>query len=451
MAVRIRRQLHRRQVDDPVAAPTGVSGIGGAATLTGSLSADSLAFDTLASPGESLSAPPLVPTGDITPVVVITPPVSTPTLSPSGQSPGNAQESGSDSSAPPPIEAQGNASAPISIRTVVGTCVGAFVGAVALIALAWWFYRRYSRSLQIKARSRSSPQNFNPYARSRSAQGKSGKDDEDKWESQYQTKELDHVAPMEKLTMFKSSTPSTKTGYTHADDGDLSHEPLPSLAQYHPALAKELGSRDRVTGAPFLDVDAGSPISWETDLTRPTIQSVQSSRHSIVIPAPTASIADVVIRPQSAEAVNPFEPSGTRSRSGSHDNPFFSAQDHAMGHTRSRSGSSSTVPVKKLDKGKGRAIDPDPFEGESGTSSPRPPFLQHTTAPSTSSVGSNNERALQSLIAVLDFSKEAPRVASMQPSIVSATSAYTETEDDVTDKFPLPPPASGSSQGHSKV
>jgi hypothetical protein len=209
---------------------------------------------------------------------------------------------------------------------------------------------------------------------------------------------------------------------------------------------------------------------------------------------------------QSAEIVNPFaddkqHASHQRKSSG---NPFFGAHEDvpirrsrsdslASGASRmskvqsiSESTESSVhIPVPRFDKGKGRAVDPfDDSNSPTPTPSfitaasasnptintylppvpasnttptsplvpPRPAFATHVASPSNSSTA-NNDRALASLLAALDGDATEEdvqarlRIASMQPSINSTNSMYSDiTEgDDVTKDFPLPPFTPGRS------
>jgi hypothetical protein len=163
---------------------------------------------------------------------------------------------------------------------------------------------------------------------------------------------------------------------------------------------------------------------------------------------------DPVDGPKSPRDQNQFMEATGSQRNPS--NPFFSAREHAskpIPSPPSRSPSNPKSPPfvsPKLNKGKQRAIEPadNPFGDEHRPlPAPLPPIsapAQHTTSASHSSTGSQ-ERALQSLLAVLNIPEAEVqarlRVASMQPSVISAvSSAYTEEDDlGVTGSFPLPP------------
>ncbi|KAF5371847.1 hypothetical protein D9615_009546 [Tricholomella constricta] len=455
------RHLHKRQVVDPLAPPTGVAGIENTATtVDATATATNLVFDT-AAPSVTLSAPNLGIT--TTPVTTVK---ATPTATP-------------ESSTPTPSVASA-ASSPIPMSTVVGACVGALIGAVALILLGLWFYRRYSRSLKQHARSRralGTARNIGgDQSRRRSHLEPWNKleDGDDKWEGMYQAKEVDNVAPMEKLTMFKK-TPSVRTAYTHRSDEPVTFDSHP-FAQYHPNLAQELASNDKAPELPiarqFLGrVDTGPAISWDGETVGDSSYlSIRSNRLTsgamsptlnMAIPTPPAT-SSPLHRWESAEVLeyedpdfnNPFG-AGSERRKSSH-NPFFNAHSISPSKSGTRSRSNSTrkadAQLSKVDKGKGRAADDDPFS-DNFSSIPRPFVTSHTASGSLSSV-SSNDRALQSLIAALDVSEEEVqerlRVASMQPSFISATSVYTSggEEEDVTGSFPLPPSTDG---GHREL
>ncbi|KAF8071699.1 hypothetical protein FPV67DRAFT_891554 [Lyophyllum atratum] len=431
-----------------------------AITVDATATQTSLVFDTAAPSAGTQSAPNLGIT--TTPVFTTTaPPQAPPTSSPT---PSQAATS----------------SNPIPMSTVVGACVGALIGAIALIILGLWFYRRYSRSLKQHARTRRA------LGTARNLSGEQGRrrshlepwnqleDGDDKWEGMYQAKEIDNVAPMEKLTMFKKS-PSVRTAYTHKSDEPVTFDAHP-FAQYHPDLAQELASNNKAPELPiarqFLGrVDTGPAISWDGDtIGGDSYLSLRSGRldsgsmsptMAMAIPTPPAT-SSPLHRWESAEVVHyadhdrdaedPFGTEGERRRSTN--NPFFNAQVTSPSKPRSRSNSTATAtPAIKVDKGKGRVLDEDPFDDDKMPSFPRPFATNHTVNTSLSSV-SSNDRAMQSLIAALDVSEEEVqarlRVASMQPSFISATSVYTSggEEEDVTGSFPLPPSTDG---GHREL
>jgi hypothetical protein len=427
----------KRQASDPLDVPTSVAGISSGALTVGTdmASETSLAFDSAASDvHSSVTAPPFAITSN--PVTTTTP--STTSDLPSSSSIVSA-----------------NASTPIPMSTVIGACVGAFVGAVALILLGLWFYRRSAQGMK-KPRSRGHPvqlsntrnaQREHQRSRSRLEVWDKLEDGDDKWEGIYQTKGVDNLGPMEKLTMFKSS-PSIRTTDTQKSEEtpmfDLNPHPF---AQYHPQLAKDLSE---VPPRPFLGrTDVTPTVSWDGQtLGHDSFLSLQSSRASgamsptmnMAIPTPPATASEphhwqsaevVDYGGESAEVIeDPFISSVERNKT--YKNPFFNAQDYKA-LSKSPQGSART-------KGKQRAHD---LLGYDSSPPLKPPHLTHAVAESTSSMASN-ERAMQSLIAALDISpeevQERLRVASMQPSVMSATSTYEEADVTSMSAFPLPPP-----------
>ncbi|ESK89026.1 hypothetical protein Moror_13107 [Moniliophthora roreri MCA 2997] len=436
---------HKRQQVDPTQAPTGDIFSGTRTLSDGSPPTGSLILDSSANTGANGG----VPTPAFSISTIIAPPTSTapiretstPTVSPA-------------SSATSPNQ--------IPLGTVIGACIGAFVGAVIVIWLGFWLYKRADPKKKQRG-----PQ--------RDAQGRSGNtwnkldDEPDRWEGMNRSRGVEMSEQkstdehsMEKLTMFKKSTPSIRTEYT------LKTEELPTFdlgphpfAQYHPNLAKEMASSSVDAPAPpqpaFLNlkrVESSAP-SWDAGTAHDSFLSLNSNKRvsgsmspsvDMAIPTPpisssephrwesaevlnfdgqSAEIVHSPTEPENLKSNNPFLHSTERRKSLS--NPFFNAQ------------SSSRSPSKK---GKSRDITP------SGSNNPfvddnREVVSQHVKVESMDSVTSN-DRAIQSLLAALDATidpNERLRIASMQ----SASSAYTADED-VADRFPLPPGASQASQ-----
>ncbi|KAJ7593032.1 hypothetical protein C8J56DRAFT_856540 [Mycena floridula] len=432
------RHFHKRDV---VAIPTG-NGIDGASTIDASAAVDTLAFDAGATGKASITGVPLAAS---TPVFTITA-LTTPT------DPASASDSSETA------QSTSGSSSVISMGTVIGACVGALAGALFLICIGLWLYKRSAP----KGRSPSSPIS-NRNTRGEADRARSGMENWDKlgdtWEGQYQTKEVtspvDSVGPMEKLTMFKKSTPSIMTTYTQKTHNDVvafNLGPHP-FAQYHPNLAKELAQEEPASRAYLGQVDAGPALSWDDG--GGTILALTSRSHlsgsmspSLDIARPTPGIipasephhwesAEVLHFEGQAEIVDPddHDPfSDPSERRKSSNNPFFNAQS-----------STSSLTKSPKSKGKGRELtDIDPFEDDM----PAVPKFRHDAGGSTSSI-SSNDRALQSLIAALDISSEDAeerlRVASMQPSVFSTRTTDTDIyEEDVAQAFPLPPGAQGS-------
>jgi hypothetical protein len=427
-----RRHVHRRQagVDIPTA-----SGINGASTVDGSTASpagNSLVVDTSTNT-HSQTAIPFVST----PVTILTTPTTSSSDTEGAPAPTDVQQTVSQ-----------NGGSQIPLSTVIGACVGALVGALALILLGLWIYKR----------SAPKPRQRNPVSyisASRNARGEVDRsrsrmevwdklgDNEDKWEGQYQTQEIPRsasVGPMEKLTMFKKS-PSVRTADTDRSYDAHFEEPHP-FAQYHPNLAQELATESNPPVRQYLGrVDAGPALSWDSG--NASFLSLNSGRDmspslDVARPTPDVIMGSGSHHWESAEVLNydgeelhsnnPFVDDGERRKSIS--NPFFGAQSHAgLPRTSPRS---SLRSYKGKDKDDGK----DPFADQDIPSVPKIRQVQVSSMSSETS----NDRAIQNLIAALDFSgTQGPlRVASIQPSVYSTNSVYTE-EEDVTDAFPLPP------------
>jgi hypothetical protein len=338
---------------------------------------------------------------------------------------------------------------------------------------------------------------------------------EDKWEGRDVPPTTEEsVAPMEKLTMFKKS-PSVRTintAVTHFDGAPLAM-PHPFSQQYSLYNTSNIDDRSVPSlpaAKPFVARGADAHVPSWNDTAHSSLFSAQtqSAEHlsgsmspslSMAIPTPPATSspfhywesAEIMnFDGQSAEIVNanPFgDDNKALERRKSTNNPFFGAHSDAP-KRRSRSnsvasraskvqsGASSVyVPVPRLDKGKGRAI--DPFDDEhaplppattlppastvqfnsptvtsplSPLPAPQPAFVTHVNSTSISS----NDDAIASLLAALDGdttseeeAQKRARIASTQPSLHSTYSMYSETDEDhgrdVTRDFPLPPSTPG--------
>ncbi|KAL0562867.1 hypothetical protein V5O48_019211 [Marasmius crinis-equi] len=437
---------HRRQ-GGLVETPTG-SGLGGVQTVQGSPTETdtTLAFDASATgrpeagnAGPSFS---LATTLDST----------TPTSSASSTPTASAESSATSSQIP--------------LGTVIGACVGALAGAILIVCVGLWLFKRADP----KKKKRRGPQ--------RDAQGRPPSswnklDDEDTWEGKGtkargmemvdKSSHLPISADYQKDSMekmFKKSTPSIRTEYTIKTD--LEHLPPFNInldnhpfAQYHPNLAKELASAPAEPDPrpPFMNLErVQSGSQWDGDSVTvghnsflslnsgKRVSGAMSPSLDMAIPTPPATSAGASHRWESAEVLdfegqaaeivhpppavvardgaksnNPFL---TERRKSDH-NPFFGAQ-----HT-------SRTPSNK---GKKREITPS-----TATESTNPfadQNMTHVKVDSLSSVTSN-DRAIQSLLAALDATPaiDDPR----HPSMQSAVSAY--STEDVTGSFPLPPGA----------
>ena len=331
-------------------------------------------------------------------------------------------------------QVMGAASNSIPVSTVVGSCIGAFVFVSALIVFGVWFYRRYLESLKKQALARGH----------RRRQWNKLEDDGDKWEGMNQTKEVDQVVPMEKLTMFKRAA-SVRTAYTQksVDDHTLAYPQ--SFAPFDTNLVQTL-SADRTTVpksqpstiANSVKGQNPSKISPSNSLGEPL-----SSSPNMAIPTPEATVlqshkwesAEVVqYEGPSVEVVEPSAQDKENRRS--MHNPFFGSQEYIR--TRSDSHAADKSPNAK---GKERMHDSvtssllsaDPFEMM--VSQLPKPTLSHQATDSSASTESKT-RALQRMMGALELSedevRERLRVASMQPSDFSTP---TKEEFAKTSKF----------------
>ena len=422
------QNFHKRQQP---AQPSGTSTVENDEPTGASLSLNPNATDVPDTP---------IPLAQTTPTITLTPSSSITT-----------PDSTSSVSSQTAVASSANSS--ISLGTVIGACVGALAGAILLILLGLWIYKRTAP----KPRERTP---ISPLAANRNARGEHERtrsrmefwdkleDGQDMWD---QTKEVSRqsVGPMENLNVFKKS-PSMRTAVTEkyqAPTFDLDPHPF---AQYHPNLAKEMASEPEPAVRSFLGrVDAGPALSWDSGnassfLSLHSRISGAMSSEGIAIPTPNVTTSSEH-RWESAEVLhydgetaqvvdshsnNPFDHAAERRKSFS--NPFFGAQSASLSRRSSLRSS-----IRSSIKGREQDASDDPFADDK---IPDVPKLEHVTSVSTSSV-SSNDRALQSLLAALDFPAGQLRITSMQPSVYSSTSMYTEDpeEDDVTDAFPLPP------------
>ncbi|KAJ7773191.1 hypothetical protein B0H16DRAFT_1409101 [Mycena metata] len=444
------RNLHKRQDTGVLPSASGI----GAATVAqaGGATAASLALD--GAPANPTDTDQVVNLSVSVTGTIATSPASTPTDNST-----SADSSTASSSSP----AAASGSSEISLGTVIGACIGAFAGAIFIILVGLWLYKRGN-----KPRPRS-PSNARkaPTDKER-AWGKIEEDDEDRWEGQDgkpRQKEIHSVGPMEKLTMFKKSTPSMRTTYTNTS------EPLPPVqfdhpfAQYHPNLAKELaednGDLGRPPQRPFLARVEVAPISWDGDTVgRDSFLSLSSNNGmspgtDLALPTPKLTSSEPH-RWESAEVMSYDDngdalPRGRASsvavpelRKSSH-NPFFGASTRMSTHsTRSRSRSQSRSRTPSFSSpSKTSLSEADP--ATMPMPAPRPPADVPAFKSEHISSGSH-DRALASLIAALGPAasvadvQERLRVASMNPSVMSAyTEASEYAEDAIRESWPVPP------------
>ncbi|KAF8807009.1 hypothetical protein BYT27DRAFT_7167332 [Phlegmacium glaucopus] len=403
---------------DPIIEPTG-AGISSVSTATATTTATTgLVFD----PSQTGSFP--------TAPLLAFPQSTTPTTSQT-----SATQSADAASAP--------SSKSISLGAVIGSCVGAFIVVSILIILGIWFYRRYSASLKKQAKARGRVANDRNLEtdkqrrRSRLEPWNKLEEGKDKWEDTHQTKEVNQVVPMEKLTMFKRGA-SVRTAYTQksVDETPLTYPQ--SFAPFDANLVRKLSADDAAVPHPRPSLNTKgqtSNLSPSNTLGEPLSPSL-----NMAIPTPEATVlqphkwesAEVVhyAEGQSAEAV---EPSSQDKDVRSTQNPFFGSQDHVS--------RSNTPNAKGKERMHDSMMSSDPFEALD-TPLSKPVFVHQATDSSTSSRG--KDRALQALIAALDLPedevRERLRVASMQPSVISPRSLLPGDEEDFVRNFRLPPP-----------
>ena len=412
---------------DPIAMPSGLGISGTAIDSSASLATNGLTFDTSGATGT-------LPTNPVLTIIESVAPTTSATQS------GGAAGAVSSSKS-------------ISLATVVGSCVGAFIAVSILILLGIWFYRRYSESLKRQIHSRSALAHRNLQTdkqrrRSRLESWNKLEDGEDKWEGM-QTKEVDQVVPMEKLTMFKRAA-SVRTAYTQksVDDHPLTYPQ--SFAPFDTNLVRTLSADQTIIPHPQPS-QATNSIKTQS----PSNLSPLSPNLNMAIPTPEAIVhqshkwesAEVVhyTEAQSADIVEPSVQDKDVRRS--MHNPFFGSQEY----TRPKSDASSNERSPNV-KGKervrdsmqGSMISSDPFEALMTSQTPKPPIVQHQATDSSAS-SQSKDRALQTLMGALELSedevRERLRVASMQPSVISQLSQFSTPleEEEFLKTFVLPP------------
>ena len=390
---------------DPIAQPS-ASGISGDAIASETVvSTTGLAIDAGATGG------PTPPPAVFTVIQSLTNSQTSPTQSPGVVSSGSSKS--------------------ISMSTVIGSCVGAFIGVSALIIIFIWFYRRYSDSLKRQARVRiplthgRNVKTDKERRRSRLETWNKLEDGADKWDDR--TKEVDQVVPMEKLTMFKRGA-SIRTAYTQRSvDGPLTYPQ--SFAPFDSNLVRTLSADNTAVPHPQPSQHP-NPIQSQS----PSNLSASIPNLNMAIPTPEATVlqphkwesAEVVhyTEGQSAEVV---EPSHQDKNARSTENPFLSPQDYGRSISDSKG-------KERMDDS---LIPSNPFEAQI----PAPPIFVHHQATDSSVSTQSKDRALQALMVALELSedevRERLRVASMQPSVISQMSQYS-TEEEFLNNFRLP-------------
>lgn len=363
--------VFKRQLGDETAAGVSNSAIvvdtAAAADETGLVIDDNVASKTQEAP------PPLIASGTRTPVVTSTLAVTSPPPEPTASEEVNT------------AEAIGASGKNISLTTVVGSCVAAFVGAALLIAIGFYFYRRYSASLKEKNRRRPLPRSaFSDNIRGAGGEGRNSKtwnrldsgEFEDKWDGKdagtaaaaaASRKTPDHlsVPPLEKMDMFNKKSPSASSHHGSGSDEqhggayEMQHHPYGQSSSLPPKMPEARDLLGREPQNALGQIDSGPPISWASSPSQTSFLSAariesgaMSPTLAMAIPTPPATrsqphrweSAEVVNLPegQSAEYVDDDSHAGSRT---SLHNPFFSGGggDYYSPPRRARSGSQSTV------------------------------------------------------------------------------------------------------------
>ena len=344
------------------------------------------------------------------------------------------------SSASPDLSA---AKSVISLATVIGVCIGAFIGAGILICLSIWFYRRSSR--RPPPRRARQPQTLalshgvnpaTPWAKF--------DDGEDRWDGRNEMSETNGptnvvLPPVSQRTMSPHSAGKTLASDDHfGSDYDVTSRSLP-FSQYHPKLPERMvfepprpigvdeHSRESVDGSTagtFLSlgtvhIESGkmSPTFNMAKMTPPAISSKLHQWESAEVVDPDSHAQEVEVHHDPfSEKSTPtnYSPTETIGDRRSLHNPFFNA--HPGIHSRRPSASRKPSMM---------SLSSDPFnKGDVVMTMPQPSFISHTPHDSSSSGGSvGNEKAMQNLIAALSLPQEVIeerlRVASMHPSEAS--------------------------------
>ncbi|EIW57398.1 uncharacterized protein TRAVEDRAFT_29508 [Trametes versicolor FP-101664 SS1] len=443
---------------------TSVAGLSGAATVAATASDTALIFNTdAAAATAAVTAPPLADGQTIT-------------LTSSGSS-SSATSTPSSSAVASAVNASKSSQLPLG--SIIAICVGAFIGILAVIFFLYAWFRRRTDKLSASARrnaegaqqQRTQPKNFNRLGDSEKRAGGN-------LPPPSPAAQDPHDSDEKNFSMFKKS-PSVRTAYTTkttTDEDQAMDLPQLDFTKYHPTLAQELSFEN--PDKPFARPGPGrqnSGVSWDGEtLGDDSFLSMHSMRvdsgamsptmvmAKMTPPATTSAIhkwesAEVLIADEDAAAQepsrNPFAEMAEERRA--RNNPFFNAQDMNRNSRAIRSRSNSrtsrtsraqsmvrqstnpfidlheAVPVSSIE-----AYTPDTLYPNSG-------LPNKASVPSGASASAfGNDRAMASLIAALDLTKEEVeerlRVVSMQGSMVSA---YSNDESDIATvrEFPLPP------------
>jgi len=435
---------HKRQIPPT---PT-ANGVNGAETVDPSNAASTgLATDSNGSTA-AVTAPALAPSNTVADLTSTSTSVS------------SSAASSATSSAPK------SSSSNISVGAAIGACVGAVGAVIVLVLVALYFYRRYTRDLKRQALAASEKR----AVRAKGNNDRSRKRSLENWNKMQEVGEVGKMQSkpvlsptgLEKMTMFQKSptiqSPMSDKVTEENSPGPYDHP----FARYHPTLAKTVSESPPLSQRHLLgrsDPESAQSVSWDgetagTDtfmsLRSTDIEKPSGNTLSKAIPTPPAvehqlhrwESAEVLhfdanAKVEEKERVKDRKDSGSvksNQRKRSVDNPFFGAQEFSGNGSATPP---SPAPLSLKAQGKQRAI--DPFTDDAAAPPPRLPFGHN---PSQSDASYNSDRAIQSLINVLDVSEddiqERLRIASMQPSVLS-TFSY-QGEEDETSSFPHPPP-----------
>lgn len=352
----------------------------------------------------------------------------------------------------------------ISLGTVIGACVGAFILLVLVISLAIYCSRRQKPQHRGNASPASQSRNAaNNLSRQRSHLQPWNRLNDDK-EGQLDRSPRPPSGPMEKLGAMFNRTPSTTSGEKSSDDhgnresiGTMQH-----FAKYHPGLAEEMASKSAglgyvvVTKPPPVQrfmgrnqADGVPTISWDGDTVggdsflsmRSGLSGTMSPTMTIAKFTPPATVSGSH-RWESAEVGHIDVYGSEMSEAGDSRNPFADAASVKSGISRRVTNPFFNAQEKSQKRTllANTASGSNPF-ADSNTPTPRP-FLE-VDAGSNSDASSNNSRAMQCLIAALDMPAEAGlRVSSMRSSHYSHNSTIMSCDEvdavSVT-AFPYPP------------
>jgi hypothetical protein len=344
------------------------------------------------------------------------------------------------------------------------------VGIILIVLIALYFYRRYTRRLKSEAlaayEKRARAKGNNDRLKGKSLENWN-KMDEVGGAGNVQAKQAQIPTGMEQITMFqKSPTIRSPTSGQVMEQNNVS--PFDNPFVPYPTPTKAISQ----SPSPHTDADSAPSISWDGEtIGTDTFLSLRSDLAkssgnvlSKAIPTPPA-IEHEHHRWESAEVLhfggtpdleekgqvqdrkdsvsvksnktnnNPFAIEVERRKSVS--NPFFNARDSS---NSSNSNLNTSIPPLPSAKALGKRREVDPFTDDMTIPVRPAAFTRHTPSDSNASYNSDRDRAIQSLVNVLEVSEEDVqerlRIASMQPSFISASSYQGEETDTA---LPLPP------------